>query len=87
MQNLQNIELKFSRLGSTGTWPLCPVANNDKRRFTLHLTFGSCESMRLPDIHAGRLSNDYTIARYLSLPPTRHDLTQGQKPEGRLKWG
>ena len=22
---------------------------------------------------------------YLSLPPTRHDLTQGQKPEGRLK--
>ena len=19
--------------------------------------------------------------------PTRHDLTQGQKPEGRLKWG
>ena len=23
---------------------------------------------------------------YLSLPPTRHDLTQGQKPEGRLKW-
>ena len=26
-------------------------------------------------------------AMYLSLPPTRHDLTQGQKPEGRLKWG
>ena len=26
-------------------------------------------------------------AVYLSLPPTRHDLTQGQKPEGRLKWG
>ena len=25
--------------------------------------------------------------RYLSLPSTRHDLTQGQKPEGRLKWG
>ena len=24
---------------------------------------------------------------YLSLPPTRHDLTQCQKPEGRLKWG
>ena len=23
-------------------------------------------------------------AEYLSLPPTRHDLTQGQKPEGRL---
>ena len=27
------------------------------------------------------------LAEYLSLPPTRHDLTQGQKPEGRLKWG
>ena len=25
--------------------------------------------------------------QYLSLPPTRHDLTQGQKPEGQLKWG
>ena len=24
---------------------------------------------------------------YLSLPPTREHLTQGQKPEGRLKWG
>ena len=24
---------------------------------------------------------------YLSLPPTRQDLTQGQKTEGRLKWG
>ena len=24
---------------------------------------------------------------YLSWPPTRQDLTQGQKPEGRLKWG
>ena len=24
---------------------------------------------------------------YLSLPPTRHDLTHGQKPKGRLKWG
>ena len=28
-----------------------------------------------------------TYAMYLPLPPTRHDLTQGQKPEGRLKWG
>ena len=27
------------------------------------------------------------VLRYLSLPPTRHDLTQGQKPEGQLKWG
>ena len=26
-------------------------------------------------------------SEYLSLPPTRHDLTQGQKPEGQLKWG
>ena len=26
-------------------------------------------------------------AVYLSLHPTRHVLTQGQKPEGRLKWG
>ena len=26
-------------------------------------------------------------AEYLSLPPTRHDLTQDQKPEGQLKWG
>ena len=25
--------------------------------------------------------------QHLSLPPTRHDLTQGQKPEDRLKWG
>ena len=23
---------------------------------------------------------------YLSLPPIRQDLTQGQKPENRLKW-
>ena len=29
----------------------------------------------------------YVYYRYLSLPPTRHDLTQGQKPEGQLKWG
>ena len=26
-------------------------------------------------------------ALYLSLPPTRHDLTQGQKPEGPIKVG
>ena len=24
---------------------------------------------------------------FLSLPPTKQDLRQGQKPEGRLKWG
>ena len=24
---------------------------------------------------------------YLSLRPNRHDLSHGQKPEGRLKWG
>ena len=29
----------------------------------------------------------FRLTEYLSLPPTRHDLTQGQKPEGRLKWG
>ena len=29
----------------------------------------------------------HSHSRYLSLPPTRHDLTQGQKPEGWLKWG
>ena len=29
----------------------------------------------------------WSSAEYLSLPPTRHDLTQGQKPEGQLKWG
>ena len=28
-----------------------------------------------------------SVSVYLSLPPTRQDLTQGQKPEGRLKWG
>ena len=27
------------------------------------------------------------VAYYLSLPPTRHDLTQGQKPEGSIKVG
>ena len=31
---------------------------------------------------------DYcTQSCYLSLPPTRRDLTQGQWPEGRLQWG
>ena len=29
---------------------------------------------------------EFTWVLYLSLPPTRHDLTQGQKPEGRLKY-
>ena len=28
-----------------------------------------------------------TMELYLSLPPTRQDLTQGQKPEDQLKWG
>ena len=27
------------------------------------------------------------LSFYLSLPPTRHDLIHGQKPECRLKWG
>ena len=29
---------------------------------------------------------NWSCMRYLSLPPTRQDLTQGQKPEGQLKW-
>ena len=39
--------------------------------------------------NAGFLLKDLReeLAKYLSLPPTRHDLTQGQKPEGQLKWG
>ena len=36
-----------------------------------------------PDVNAPSIAS----AGYLSLPPTRHDLTQGQKPEGQLKWG
>ena len=34
-----------------------------------------------------KFSQRESVTEYLSLPPTRHDLTQGQKPEGRLKWG
>ena len=34
-----------------------------------------------------RLVPKFEEAMYLSLPPTRHDLTQAQKPEGQLKWG
>ena len=30
---------------------------------------------------------EYCQRRYLSLPHTRQDLTQGQWPEGRLSWG
>ena len=33
------------------------------------------------------ISNMNPIRVDLSLPPTRQDLTQGQKPEGQLKWG
>ena len=40
-----------------------------------------CSWFRAPIRH------ECQTAQYLSLPPTRHDLTQGQKPEGRLKWG
>ena len=36
---------------------------------------------------AGAAADSWNVVEYLSLPPTRHDLTQGQKPEGRLKWG
>ena len=32
------------------------------------------------------LPGPYFIVRYLSLPPTRQDLTLGQMPERRLKW-
>ena len=32
-------------------------------------------------------SSNVFWSRYLSLPLTRQDLTQGQWPEGRLKWG
>ena len=31
------------------------------------------------------IENTRLVGGYLSLPPTRHDLTKGQKPEGRLK--
>ena len=34
-----------------------------------------------------KITVKYANNKYLSLPPTRQDLTQGQKPEGRLKWG
>ena len=37
--------------------------------------------------NAERPSSFPGVGRNLSLPPTRYDLTQGQKPEGRLKWG
>ena len=37
--------------------------------------------------HFGKRVLSFFGTIYLSLPPTRHDLTQGQKPEGRLKWG
>ena len=42
---------------------------------------------REPSRVAFRTRSKTTDAVYLSLPPTRHDLTQGQKPEGQLKWG
>ena len=51
----------------------------------------SSPTRRLPSRSWGpirpRVCSWFRGARYLSLPPTRHDLTQGQKPEGRLKWG
>ena len=42
---------------------------------------------RFPRDDESRTHPATETAEYLSLPPTRHDLTQGQKPEGRLKWG
>ena len=41
----------------------------------------------LGESHKSNVKVESLIFRYLSLPPTRQDLTQGQWPEGRLKWG
>ena len=41
---------------------------------------------RMPDGPA-KVREVFDKVWYLSLPPTRQDLTQGQKPESRLKWG
>ena len=48
-----------------------------------------CSWFRAPIRHECQTAQLKSRGRaiYLSLPPTRHDLTQGQKPEGRLKWG
>ena len=53
-------------------------------------TYCSMNKRYVEGVQNGRRFSWYgyvKIAMYLSLPPTRHDLTQGQKPEGRLKWG
>ena len=61
-------------------------------------TLSNCKQI---DIHFHYMRNDtlfqlhaygcpvllHASGSYLSLPPTRQNLTQGQKPEGRLKWG
>ena len=36
---------------------------------------------------ASQRAKSQELAVYLSLPPTSHTLTRGQKPEDRLKWG
>ena len=46
-----------------------------------------CLSKASMILHSTKMVNHLETVEYLSLPPTRHDLTQGQKPEGRLKWG
>ena len=40
-----------------------------------------------PPSYGLNITTTVLLGEYLLLPPTRHDLTQGQKPEGRLKWG
>ena len=47
-----------------------------------------CSWFRAPIRHECQTAQLKSRGRaiYLSLPPTRHDLTQGQKPEGLLKW-
>ena len=41
----------------------------------------------LPSIVSTDSSFVGAMFRYLPMSPTRQGLTQGQKPEGRLKWG
>ena len=44
-------------------------------------------AIKKKQINKIKFSISSSSTKYLSLPPTRHDLTQGQKPEGQLKWG
>ena len=47
--------------------------------------FNDPKSAIMAGHHWGVPTSTWNIC-YLSLPPTRQDLTQGQWPEGRLKW-